>query len=103
MKHVFSHGSQIETVRRAAQAAWEHYAVRFEKYDPQLQWIDDLSARFGFSVGGKKLKGKIDIGPARIHVAMDVPFVFNLFKKRAVAIVEKEIRQWIAQVEGQMS
>jgi len=95
MKHAFIHNTDIETTRRAAQKAWETYRERFSKYAPSMQWEDDTHARLSFSVKGIQLKGEVALKPRTIDISMDVPFVFLVFKKRAIKVVEAEIQKWI--------
>ena len=84
----------VEEARRTADKAWEHYKKRFEKFGPKLDWTDDAAADFSFRTRGLGLTGRLEIKPGRIDVSLDVPMVLRLFKKIAVAAVEKEIRRW---------
>jgi hypothetical protein len=84
----------MEEARRTAESAWESYRVRLKKYDPSIEWIGGRRARIGFSAKGLNLKGELEIRPGRIDIVLDVPLVFRILKKRAVAVIEREIRAW---------
>lgn len=84
----------MEDARRIAERAWESYRVRFERFGPSLEWVEDYVARIGFYAGSIALKGQIVIRPRRLDVSLDVPVVLNVFKRKAVAAIEREIRKW---------
>ncbi len=95
MKHSFAHNTDIETTSRAAKKAWETYSERFGNYSPSMQWKDDTHAILSFSAKGIQLKGEIALKPDAIDISLDVPFIFRLFKKKAIGVIEAEIRKWI--------
>jgi hypothetical protein len=64
-----------------------------------MQWVGAKDARIEFSVKGLKLQGTIGILPRAIELDLDVPFVFRLFKNKAVDVIEREVRNWIAKAK----
>jgi hypothetical protein len=103
VKHSFRHGMKMEEARRIADMAWESYRGRFERFGPSLEWIADYTAQIGFSAGGFKLRGAMEIKPGKIDISLDVPVVFRVFKKRAVSVIQKEIREWESMSGGENS
>jgi hypothetical protein len=101
MKHSFSHCMDMDTARRTADAAWESYRMRFESFNPNIEWVGEYRAMIGFSAKGLSLKGELEIKPGRIDIALDVPLIFRILKKRAIEAIEKEIRAWEAKAQGE--
>jgi hypothetical protein len=96
MKHVVPHDLDPETARRVADRAWASYSERFAKYAPTIRWITPDLAEVGFSAKGIDLTGSIELRPREIAMELEVPFLLRIFKGRAIAIIEAEIRKWIA-------
>jgi len=96
MKHVFKHDVDIETAKRAVNMAWESYKGRLSKYRPSMEWVDDSVARVGFSIGSVGIRCEIGVSSCEIEISASVPGIFSLFKKRAILIIEDEIRKWTA-------
>jgi hypothetical protein len=95
MKHQIAHDLDINVAKEVAVRAFESYQKRFADYHPQLQWMGDRDARIEFTVKGLKLQGSIGILPRAIELDLDVPFVFRLFKSKAVDVIEREVKVWI--------
>ncbi len=94
MKHVVQHDLSPELSKRAAECAFEHYRERYAKYEPSLRWTSDTVAEASFSAKGIGFNGTVTLLPDAICFELDVPFVFRIFKSRAIAIVDREIRSW---------
>jgi hypothetical protein len=99
MKHTIKHPLSRDLAKRATEKAFEAYGERFSKYNPTATWSGDYSAQVGFEAKGVKLGGTIDIREGGIDLEMNVPFVFKPFRKKAVDIIESEIRNWIKKAE----
>lgn len=95
MKHVVKHDLDQPTARKAADKAWEAYSERYSKYHPKATWTSDTHADIQFTVKGMTLDGSLDLEPGGIALELDVPFVFRVFKKQAIGVIEKEIQHWI--------
>src|SRR4051812_15300496 len=95
MKHQIAHDLDIAAAKEVADRAFEAYQRKFAEYHPKLQWVKDREARIEFSVKGLKLTGSIGILPRAIELELDVPFVFRLFKNKAIGVIEREVRTWI--------
>ena len=39
------------------------------------------------------MEGKINVGPETIALELEVPFIFRLFRDRAVAVMDAEVRR----------
>ena len=95
MRHAVKHDLDQDLAKKAAQKAWEAYSERFSKYNPTSNWTSDTHADVSFSVKGKKLNGSLDLVPYAIVLELDVPFIFNVFKKQAIGVIEDEITKWV--------
>jgi hypothetical protein len=94
------HDLDQATAHKAAEKAWESYSQRFADYKPRIEWTTNTHANIAFSVKGVSLKGAIDLEPQGIALELDVPFVFRIFKKQAVNVIEGEIETWIARAKA---
>ena len=95
MKHQIVHDLDANVAKEVAVRAFDAYQRKFADYHPKIQWVGDREARIEFSVKGLKLQGSIGILPRVIELGLDVPFVFRLFKNKAIAVIEREVRTWI--------
>ncbi len=99
MKHAVKHSLDDATARRACEAAWQSYSTRFAEYKPQADWVTDKRCNIQFSVKGATLKGVLGIVPGAIELELDVPFLFRPFKKKAIDVIEREIKVWVNKAE----
>lgn len=95
MKHEIPHDLDVATARKAAEKAFQSYAIRFAKYEPTATWTTDTHCDVAFRVKGVKLEGTIDLTPTSVDLDLDVPFIFRPFKSRALAKIEEEVQTWI--------
>jgi hypothetical protein len=104
MKHQIAHDLDASMAKEVAVRAFEAYQKRFVDYRPTMQWTGDKDARIEFNVKGLKLQGSIGIRPSTIDLDLDVPFVFRLFKNKALEVIEREVRSWIDKAKrGELS
>jgi len=94
MKHVMNHDLPQDVARKVAERAFATYEQEYAKYNPRLTWVSDTRAEAAFSAKGISLKGSLELFPKAISFDLDVPFVFRLFKGRAIAIMERELKHW---------
>lgn len=99
MKHSVPHDLDPEQARLVTDKALHAYKERFSDYCPEVCWQDDSHAEVKFKAKGVTLKGKFELLPGQINMDMDVPFVFKLFQKKAIEVVEREIREWIGRAK----
>lgn len=95
MKHKIRHGLEHDLARRVTHKAFESYQQRYARFDPQADWVTEDRADVSFSVKGVSLEGSLEITDEDVVVDLDVPFVFKPFRKKAVGVIESEIRDWI--------
>jgi hypothetical protein len=100
MKHEIRHDLDVALAKTVTARAFESYRARFAEYGPKLEWVSDREARIEFRVRGLRLHGSIAIGTRSIDLELDVPLVFRLFRNKAVEIIEKEVRVWIAKAKA---
>lgn len=95
MKHTVPHDLDHEKARLVTDKALLAYKERFSEFNPEVRWQADDRAEVEFRAKGVTMKGTFELLPGAIAVDMDVPFVFKVFKKKAIDVVEREIREWI--------
>ena len=95
MKHQIAHDLDMGLAKEAAGRAFEAYQKRFADYQPKLNWVSERDAQIEFNIKGMKLHGSIGILPRAIELDLDVPFVFRLFKNKAVDVIDREVRTWL--------
>jgi len=100
MKHQIAHDLESNLAKEAAVRAFEAYQKRFANFSPTMDWVANNKARIGFSVKGVKLEGSIDILPRAIELDLDVPFLFRPFKGKAIEVIEREVRNWLAKAKN---
>ena len=100
MKHQIAHDLDSNLAKEAAIRAFDAYKQRFANYHPTMDWHGERKARIGFSVKGVKLEGSIDILPQAIELDLDVPFLFRPFKGKAIEVIEREVRTWLAKAKN---
>lgn len=99
MKHTVSHSLGLDMARKVAKAAMASYAERFSEYKPVTNWKNEDSADIGFNVKGMSLNGAVKVSATSIDLDLDVPFMLKPFKGKALAVIEAEIKKWIAKAE----
>ena len=95
MKHVIPHDLDMPTAKRVADRAFAEYQSRFPDYHPSLTWVNDERADVGFNAKGIKLAGAMLIEPGSIALDLDVPFLLRPFQKKAIEVIDREVRRWI--------
>jgi len=95
MKHLIAHDLDLGLAKEVAVRAFESYQKRFADYNPKMTWVKERDAKIEFNVKGLKLQGSIGITPRAIELDLDVPFVFRLFKNKALEVIEREVRSWL--------
>ena len=99
MKHSVSHSLGLEKARKVAKAALDSYAQKFSEYNPVTKWKSEDKAEIGFTVKGMSLSGAVQVAERAIDLDLDVPFMLKPFKGKAIAVIEGEIKKWIAKAE----
>ncbi len=100
MRHAVPHHLDMPTSRRVADKAWESYSARFSDYHPTIEWITEQKAKVGFKAKGIKLLGELELLEERIEMDLEVPFLLRPFRKKALEVIEREIRNWVAKAEA---
>jgi hypothetical protein len=95
MKHKIRHGLEHDLARKVTHKAFDSYQKRYAQFNPQADWITEDKANVAFSVKGVSLDGSIEITDDDVIIDLKVPFVFKPFRKKAVGVIESEIRDWI--------
>jgi hypothetical protein len=95
MKHVIQHDLDTPTAKRVVDRAFAEYQTRYPSYQPTLDWASDRRADVTFNAKGVKLAGAMEIDPGSITLELDVPFLFRPFQKRAMEVIDREVRRWL--------
>lgn len=95
MKKSIAHGLSKEMAKKATSKAFETYQARFPEYEPQATWVRDDKAEVSFSAKGLKLEGGVEIREQEIDLELNVPFLLKPFSKKAMSIIEEEVREWV--------
>jgi putative polyhydroxyalkanoic acid system protein len=99
VKHAIPHTLPPETARVALDRAFASYKEKYSEYGPTMVWENDKRAAIGFKVKGVSLDGAIELQPNKMDVELDVPFLLKPFQKKAIEIVEREVRVWIEKAQ----
>ncbi len=100
MKHSISHDVAPPLAKKAAERAFEAYKAKYSEYQPTLHWRDDDHASIEFRVKGVHLHGAFTLRPHVVDLELDVPFVFRIFQKRAIEVIESEVRLWLEKAKA---
>lgn len=99
MKHVMKHDLPLDRARMVAERAFDAYRDKYANYNPALTWLSDTKAKASFGVKGVTLVGVIELQPNAISFDLDVPFVFKVFKKKAMDVMDRELAHWLAKAK----
>ena len=100
MKHVIQHDLDEPLAKRVVDSAFAAYAARYPAYKPSLAWRSDRRADVGFDVKGVKLSGSMTLGANEIDLELDVPFLLRPFQNKALEVIEREVRLWVAKAQA---
>lgn len=95
MKITITHGAPWEIARQGATLAFEHYAVRYARYEPRLAWEAPNRFRFSLTARGMRVGGTATIDDGTVAVDIEVPFPFRIFESRARQAVAREVTVWV--------
>lgn len=99
MTHEIPHDLDLDTAKLAARKAVEAYGQQFDKYDFKSRWTSDVSVDISFAIKGQRLDGRFSVHRSKLLLELDVPFIFRLFSGRAIEIIEREARVWLARAK----
>lgn len=95
MQQLIPHDLDVPAAKRVVDRAFEAYRLRYPEYQPSLRWVDDCRAEVSFNAKGIKLQGTMLLAPKSITLDLDVPFLLRPFQKRALEVIEREVRVWL--------
>lgn len=100
MSHKIYHGLDQETAKKVSEKAIETYTKKFQRYNPQFQWVDDTSGNLTFNYKGTKLGGKVSIVGPYVVIDLKVPFLLKMFTGPALQAIETEVNTWVDGVKN---
>jgi hypothetical protein len=95
MKHTIDHDLDLATAKKVTDRAFAEYGSRYPGYEPTLRWTNDRRADVSFNAKGVKLGGEMVIAEKSISLDLDVPFLFRPFQKKAIEVIDREVKVWI--------
>ena len=98
--HEIPHDLDFDLAKLAAEKAAEAYGQRFAEYDYKATWVRNDKVELGFTVMGKRLEGAMVVKARKLELDLDVPLVFRPFKGKALEIIEREARIWLAKAKN---
>lgn len=100
MKHTIPHDLSPELAKTATERAFEAYKAKLPEYDPRVVWTSANEAKVSFKVKGVGLDGGVRLRPNEIELELDVPFIFKIFQKKAMDVIEREVREWLVKAKN---
>jgi hypothetical protein len=100
MEHSVPHDVGRDLAKKATIAAMDSYAKKYGEYGPRTTWTGDYTANVAVHIKGVSLDGKIDVRDREIGLSLDIPFIFRPFRARALAIIDREINEWMARAKA---
>ena len=100
MKHTVPHGLEPELARKTAERALESYAEDFRDFRPTVIWSRSDRADVSFAARGMVVEGFLEVGAQAYLLYLKVPFLLRMFEKRAVEVIENEIKTWVARAKN---
>ncbi len=101
MKHIIKHDLELRQAKAVLSKALKSYQEKYSEYKPTYEWTRPSRADLSFVVKGVQLTGAVQLLKQGIVLELEVPFLFRPFKKKALAIIEREIQTWIDRAEAE--
>lgn len=95
MKHHIKHDLDLATAKLATDRAFAEYRSKYPDYTPNLAWTSERNAEVTFNAKGVKLNGAVELREGGLDLELDVPFLFRPFQKKAMEVIEREVRLWL--------
>lgn len=100
MNHSVPHDLDTQTARRVLERAFDAYKERFSDYRPTMRWATEKKALINFHARGMSFDGSMELVDKAVAIELEVPFLLRPFRGRAIEIIEREIRAWIAKAKA---
>lgn len=100
MKHEIAHSLDLATAKKVTDRAFDEYKTRYPDYGPNLRWLDERRAEISFNAKGIRLDGTMQVAERTISLDLDVPFLFRPFQKKAIEVIDREVKVWIAKANA---
>lgn len=100
MKHEIHHGLELPLAKKVLDKAMADYQERFSEYNPYFNWTGEKTAEMGFSAKGVKLTGDMEIKGDKVVVDVQVPFIFRVFKGKAMDVIDKQVKAWVERAKN---
>ncbi len=94
LKHRIHHGLAVDLAKRAIEKAMAAYSERFAAYDPTFTWQSETRGRVTFEAKGMTVEGEVELIGAEVTVELTVPFILRIFRRKAIAVIDREVRAW---------
>jgi len=94
-QHRVPHDLPLPVARMATRAALDSYRARFAHLGPDGRWLDDDNVELSFVLRGRRVDARLRVEPDAIVISLSLPRLFRPFRRRAVAVIEQEVRRWV--------
>jgi hypothetical protein len=99
-QHEIPHDLDFDLAKLAAERAAEAYRERFAEYKYKATWVSKDRVELSFTVMGKTLEGAMTVRPRKLELELDVPLMFRPFRGKALEIIEREAKVWLAKAKN---
>ena len=104
LSHRLTHGLGLEQAKKLALEAWEQNRVVFARNEPELEWTGPYSAMVKWtSRFGNRYQCSVELKDRVALLQMDIPLLARPFKDVGLAMVEKELSNWLARYQARKS
>ena len=93
--HFLPHDLDPTQARALVEAAFGFYRSRYPRAKISLAWNSDETATVGFGARGFSFHGTVLLRPGGIELELELPFVFRVFHKQALRVVDAEAKKWL--------
>lgn len=100
MNHVIAHDLDIPMAKKVIDRAFGEYQRRYAHYQPTFRWVSERQAEIGFHAMAITVRGEIEVAEQKVTVELDVPFLLRPFRKRAMEIIDREVKLWIGKARA---
>ena len=94
IKHSFPHPFHIKKAHQVADEAFAFYQRHFPNYQMTLVWESEQKANVQILIKGVSISGFIVLDPNMVHLQLEVPLMFRIFQKQALAKIDSEMKRW---------
>ena len=100
MKKVIPHDLDKAKAKKVIDKAVEAYADDAAQYSPDFKWINDSTAKLTLTVMRKQITADITLNDKDVTLDVTVPPAFKIFEKKALSLVDEEVKKWLKKAKA---